>query len=193
MPDSSPTPRLTQATPVLLPCSVAAPVRRSTPKPGAGSPRAKRWNSSMPPRCAPVPRRGETRARPLASTANPWHSPAPPRWCRRDAQRARRPPDPDSCPSELSTESSEGKQHATMVAYSSDIGAASGKRSRWKRYTGVPGLKRSVSASSGVTVPSDLRSHSLCGVRPRARMSSENEVSLAKFFSTRVATKLPAP
>ena len=64
---------------------------------------------------------------------------------------------------------------------------------RWKRYTGVPGLERSVSDSSGVTVPADLRSHTLRGLRPRARMSSENEVSLEKFFSTRAHTKVPDP
>ncbi len=60
----------------------------------------------------------------------------------------------------------------------------------------MPGLERSVSASSGVTVPFERLSHSLRGVRPRARMSSENEVSIAKFFSTRaaheVARALPA-
>jgi hypothetical protein len=36
-------------------------------------------------------------------------------------------------------------------------------------------------------------SQTLRGVRPRARMSSENEVSLAKFFSMRVLMKLPEP
>jgi hypothetical protein len=44
-----------------------------------------------------------------------------------------------------------------------------------------------------VTVPSERFSHTLRGVRPRARMSSENEVSLAKFFSMRVLMKLPEP
>ena len=58
---------------------------------------------------------------------------------------------------------------------------------RLKRYTGVPGLERSVSDSSGVTVPAARFSHTLRGLRPRARMSSENEVSLEKFFSTRLA------
>ena len=56
---------------------------------------------------------------------------------------------------------------------------------RWKRNTGVPGLERSVSDSSGVTVPLARLSHTLRGLRPRARMSSENEVSFEKFFSTR--------
>jgi hypothetical protein len=36
-------------------------------------------------------------------------------------------------------------------------------------------------------------SQTLRGVRPRERMSSENEVSLAKFFSMRVLMKLPEP
>jgi hypothetical protein len=53
-----------------------------------------------------------------------------------------------------------------MVAYSIDIGALSAKRMRWNRYTGAPGLSRSTSTSSGVTVPSERRIHSLCGVRP---------------------------
>ena len=55
------------------------------------------------------------------------------------------------------------------------------------------GRKRSVSASSGVTWPAERFSQTLRGVRPRARMSSENEVSFAKFFSTRAETKLPEP
>ena len=50
-----------------------------------------------------------------------------------------------------------------------------------------------MSASSGVTWPSERLSHTLFGVRPRERMSSENDVSLAKFFSMRAATKLPEP
>jgi hypothetical protein len=50
-----------------------------------------------------------------------------------------------------------------------------------------------VSASSGVTWPSERFSHTLFGVRPRERMSSEKDVSLAKFFSMRAATKLPEP
>src|ERR1700679_2828688 len=62
-----------------------------------------------------------------------------------------------------------------------------------KRNTGVPGLKRSASASSGVTVPAARFSQMLCGVRPRARMSSEKDVSMAKFLSTRAETKFPAP
>ncbi len=45
----------------------------------------------------------------------------------------------------------------------------------------------------GVTVPAARLSHTLRGVRPRARMSSENEVSFAKFLCTRVDTKLPEP
>jgi hypothetical protein len=53
--------------------------------------------------------------------------------------------------------------------------------------------RRSVSDSSGVTVPADLLSHWLRGLRPRARMSSEKDVSFAKFFSTRAQTKVPAP
>jgi hypothetical protein len=53
---------------------------------------------------------------------------------------------------------------------------------RLKRYTLEPGLSRSRIASSGVTVPSERLSHTLRGVRPRARMSSEKEVSLEKFF-----------
>ena len=57
----------------------------------------------------------------------------------------------------------------------------------------MPGLERSVSDSSGVTVPSARFSHTLRGLRPRARMSSENEVSFAKFFSTRLLTKVPEP
>jgi hypothetical protein len=79
-----------------------------------------------------------------------------------------------------------------MVVYSRDIGASSAKRMRWKRSTGVPGDSRSASDSSGVTEPCVRLSHSLRGVRPRARMSSENDVSFAKFFSMRVATKLPS-
>ncbi len=50
-----------------------------------------------------------------------------------------------------------------------------------------------VSDSSGVTVPSDLRSQTLLGARPRASMSSVNEVSFEKFFSTRPSTKVPDP
>jgi hypothetical protein len=73
------------------------------------------------------------------------------------------------------------------------MGASSAKRTRWKRYTGVPGLRRMVSASSGVTVPFSRLSHTLRGCRPRARMSSENEDSCAKFFSTRDLTKVPEP
>ena len=95
--------------------------------------------------------------------------------------------------SEDSTASSEGRQEASTVAYSSDIGASLAKRMRWKRNTGVPGLERSVSDSSGVTVPAERCSQTLRGVRPRARMSSENEVSLEKFFSTRATRKCPSP
>ena len=40
-------------------------------------------------------------------------------------------------------------------------------------------------------MPSARFSHTLRGSRPRARMSSENEVSFAKFFSTRLLTKVP--
>jgi hypothetical protein len=79
------------------------------------------------------------------------------------------------------------------VAYSIAIGASSAKRRRWKRYTCEPGLSASFSASSGVTVPCARLSQTLCGRLPRARMSSENDVSLAKFFSTRLQTKLPEP
>ena len=50
-----------------------------------------------------------------------------------------------------------------------------------------------MSASSGVTSPSERLSHTLLGVRPRERMSSEKDVSLAKFFSMREATKFPDP
>jgi hypothetical protein len=57
----------------------------------------------------------------------------------------------------------------------------------------VPGLERSVSASSGVTVPRARFSHSLRGLSPRARMSSEKDVSNEKFFSTRPRTKVPEP
>ena len=73
------------------------------------------------------------------------------------------------------------------------MGASSAKRSRLNRYTGVPGLERSVSDSSGVTVPLARLSHSLRGLRPRARMSSEKEVNSEKFFSTRPRTKVPEP
>ena len=42
-------------------------------------------------------------------------------------------------------------------------------------------------------MPAARFSQTLRGVRPRARMSSENDVSMAKFLSTRAETKLPAP
>ncbi len=42
-------------------------------------------------------------------------------------------------------------------------------------------------------MPAARFSHTLRGVRPRARMSSENDVNIAKFLSTRAETKLPAP
>ena len=42
-----------------------------------------------------------------------------------------------------------------------------------------------------MTVPAARFSHTLRGVRPRARMSSEKDVSMAKFLSTRAETKLP--
>ena len=57
----------------------------------------------------------------------------------------------------------------------------------------MPGLERRVSDSSGFTVPAARFIHTLRGSRPRARMSSENEVSFAKFFSTRLLTKVPEP
>jgi hypothetical protein len=44
-----------------------------------------------------------------------------------------------------------------------------------------------------VTVPAARFSHTLRGLRPRARMSSENDVSFEKFFSTRLLTKVPEP
>src|SRR5688500_20307159 len=57
------------------------------------------------------------------------------------------------------------------------------KRRRLNRYTGVPGLERNVSASSGVTVPLARLSHSLRGLRPRARMSSEDRKSTRLNYS----------
>jgi hypothetical protein len=57
----------------------------------------------------------------------------------------------------------------------------------------VPGDRPRVRDSSGVTEPSALLIHSLRGVRPREIMSSVNDDSLEKLFSTRAATKVPAP
>ncbi|MNR12793.1 hypothetical protein D3C85_1291680 [compost metagenome] len=42
-------------------------------------------------------------------------------------------------------------------------------------------------------MPSLRLSQELVALRPRAAMSSEKEVSLEKLFSTRAATKVPAP
>jgi hypothetical protein len=57
----------------------------------------------------------------------------------------------------------------------------------------VLGDRPKVRDSSGVTAPSVLLIHSLCGARPRETMSSVKQVSFEKFFSTRAATKVPAP
>ena len=76
-------------------------------------------------------------------------------------------------------------------------------RSPWARRprsaaggSGTPACRGSSAASAlppGVTVPFERLSQSLRGLRPRARMSSEKEVSIEKFFSTRPRTKVPEP
>ena len=64
---------------------------------------------------------------------------------------------------------------------------------RLKRNTAAPGDRPSAIASSGFTCPAEREIQLLLDVRPRAAMSSLNDDSFEKLFSTRPATNVPAP
>ncbi len=78
--------------------------------------------------------------------------------------------------------STDGRQLASTVAYSSAIGASSAKRMRWNRYTGVPGLNCIVSASSGVTVPCERLRKTLRGLQAARAHVFRKRTELREIF-----------